>query len=189
MFAAVLDTCVLWSGFQRDFLLSLAAEGLYRPLWNSDLLEELEWCEIDKRTQRGQTLEEAEQLASKLISNMGYFDDSLIAGWEPLVGTFGLPDPDDEHVLATAVLGSAGVIVTDNVKDFPKTLLPVGIEIIRPPQFAANTVAVSPALGLAAVGAMATRRSDTVERILARLESGYGMTEAVELIRAESAGD
>ncbi|WP_434063588.1 PIN domain-containing protein [Paramicrobacterium chengjingii] len=80
--------------------------------------------EAKKLVARGTPEYEAESAAQRLIDHMSRaFDDSLVTGWEPPEGAFGLPDPDDEHVVATAVMGSAEVIVTENLRHFPATTL------------------------------------------------------------------
>lgn len=193
MFTALLDTCVLWPSLQRDFLLSLAAEGMYRPVWSAAILRELEYCEKAKLIRRGENLSAATARGRFLIERMrDAFDDAEIEGWEGLEGTYGLPDPDDEHVVAAAVVAGAGAIVTSNVGDFPHDKLPRGIDVIRPAQFAANTVALDPSRSLAAVNAIVARSGSqgpprTVGKVLDTLETRYKMSLAVALIRQERA--
>ncbi|TDO66746.1 PIN domain-containing protein [Kribbella sp. VKM Ac-2571] len=188
MYAALLDTCVLSPSRQRDFLLSLAVENLYRPLWSSAILDELHYHEIEKLTEdRGFDRVEAQRRAARLIEQMrSNFDDAEVQNWEPYEGTFGLPDPDDEHVVAAAVAGHAGAIVTVNLKDFPRSKIPHGIEILPPTEFSANTVAVSPQTALEAVVKLTQRRQNppiSVDDFLTTLRDAYGMYEAVDLIQ------
>lgn len=125
MFAALLDTSVLWPSLQRDFVLSLAIERLYRPLWSTAIFDELEFHETQKLVGRGEHADPAAVRARRLVEQMSSaFDDALVENWEPLEGTFGLPDPDDEHVVAAAMVGGAEVIVTSNLKDFPPQRIP-----------------------------------------------------------------
>ena len=189
MFAAVLDTCVLWPSLQRDFLLSLAAEGVYRPLWSDRILEELEYEEARKLEARGAGSDEARTRAAALIGQMNAaFDDSCIAGWERLDSTYGLPDRNDEHVLAVAEFAGAGAIVTLNTKHFPLDLLPSTVGIQTPSEFALNTVEVNPTAAAVAVRTLAERSGRRGRRrrpndILDALDRIYSMTEATAQIR------
>ena len=190
MFTALLDTCVLWPSLQRDVLLSLAAEGMYRPAWSSVILAELEYEESAKLTRRGVVPTDADNRAAHLIRQMRQaFDDAEITGWEGLDGTYGLPDPDDEHVVAAAVVAGAGAIVTLNTKDFPATLLPSGLETLRPAEFAANTVSLDPHRALHAIRTIASRsgaqgQARTVTELLDILLRRYGFDDAVDQLRS-----
>jgi len=188
MFAALFDTSVLWPSRQRDFLLSLAVEGMYRPLWSTVILEGLEYHQARKLVGRGVAEEAAAQRARHLIERMCLaFGDAVVLNWESLEGSFGLADPDDEHVLAAAVAGGAGAIVTHNLRDFPRAKVPAHIHVVAPAMFAADTVSVSPDVALRAVIAMAARYrapGRSVDEVLDELATRYGMDEAVDMIRA-----
>jgi len=143
---------------QPDFLSSLAVEGLYRPLRSTVILEGLEYHQARKLVGRGVAEAAAAQRARHLIDRMRLvFDDALVLNWESLEGSFGLADPDDEHVVAAAAVGCAGAIVTHNLRDFPRAKVPAHIHVVAPAVFAADTVSVSPDVALRAVTAMAAR--------------------------------
>ena len=194
MFTATLDTSVLWPSLQRDLLLSLAIEGTYRPTWSSAILDELQFHEEAKLVKRGMPVAEAARRAATLIAAMRReFADAEVDGWQPLEGTFGLPDADDEHVLAAAVIAGAGAIVTENLKDFPADRIPPGIQVLSARECAKNTVALNPRFALAAVHEIASRSGRygatlAVGEILETLRDRYGMIEAVDMMtEAESA--
>jgi len=102
----VLDTCVLAPSRLRDFLLSLAGQRAYYPLWNGAILDELEHLERRRHTDFGLSETEAGLIARRLIEQMSTsFDGSSSKAGNTLIdGTSGLRDPHDEHVVAAAVV-------------------------------------------------------------------------------------
>lgn len=49
--------------------------------------------------------------------------DCLTIWFESLLSGLKLPDPDDRHILAAAILVGSDVIVAENIKDFPTRAL------------------------------------------------------------------
>lgn len=94
----------------------------------------------------------AEQLpwTRKLLNTA--IDDCLVEGYETLVPALELPDPDDRHVLAAAIVGGADVIVTQNIREFPaETLAPFRIDVQHPDKFIRHMLDLDEAVALSAV--------------------------------------
>ncbi len=191
MFAALLDTCTLWPSLRRDVLLSFAAEGLYRPLWSTTVLEELQDAETQKLIRRGASPVDADLRAVGLIASIRRaFDDGEVpeVSYEALEGTFGLPDSHDEHVVAAAAIGGAGVIVTENLKDFPPALFPFGMAVSHPNEFLFDSVQID-ALGAArAIGRIAARSGRvgpqmTFDDVRDALQRRYGADDCVRMLQ------
>lgn len=187
MIRAVLDSCVLWPSLQRDFLLSLAVEGAFTPVWSSAILDEVERNENLKGVKRNLDDVEASTRARRLVVMMERaFPSAASAGWESLEGTFGLPDPDDEHVLAAACEARADVIVTANLRDFPVRLIPRSIAVLAPQPFVHTIGTSNPAATVRALNHIASRSGRhanaaiTVPELVDVLSSRY----AIELREA-----
>ena len=72
--------------------------------------------------------------------------------YESLIPTITLPDQNDRHVVAAAILGHADAIVTSNLKHFPAdALAPYGIEAQHPDDFIMNQLRLNDFRGLAAI--------------------------------------
>jgi len=63
-------------------------------------------------------------------------DDCLVENFDYLIDSLNLPDKNDRHVLAAAIVGHADAIVSFNLKDFPEESLKMhGVEILHPDDF------------------------------------------------------
>ena len=62
--------------------------------------------------------------------------DEPVENFVWLIDSLVLPDPDDRHVLAAAIVGHADAIVTFNLKDFPEQIVSAhGVEVLHPDDF------------------------------------------------------
>lgn len=114
---ALLDTCVLYPTVMREMLLKVAAQGLFAPLWSARILEEWARAAV-KLGPEGEA-----QARSEIALLQANWPDALVPTKEGLEARLWLPDANDVHVLASAITGSADVIITVNVKDFPRHVL------------------------------------------------------------------
>lgn len=139
-FSALLDACTLVPVSLADTFLSLAEAGLYRPLWSDRILEETQLA-----VKRIHPELSPESVEKRIAVMRDFFDDANITDWEVLESVVSLPDPDDAHVLAAAIQGRADVIVTFNVKDFPRDdLHRYGIDVQTPDEFLLNQLDLDP---------------------------------------------
>ena len=114
---ALLDACVLYPTVMREVLIGVADAGLYQPLWSARLLEE--WARAAAKRGPGD-----EAIARSEIALLRAAHPKAETTWAPsLEARLWLPDPNDVHVLAAAIAGSAEVIVTRNATDFPRNVL------------------------------------------------------------------
>jgi hypothetical protein len=130
-FTALFDACVLYPAPLRDLLMYLALTDLFRARWTNDIHEE--WIRSVLKDRPDLTRDKLERTRDLMNDHVR---DGLVTGFEALIPTLTLPDPDNRHVLAAAIRCGADVIVTFNLKDFPnERLRPFGIEAQHPDDF------------------------------------------------------
>ncbi|MCB1357138.1 MAG: PIN domain-containing protein [Maritimibacter sp.] len=103
---------MLFPPILRDLVLGLADRGLYTPLWSAGVAAE--WLHVTAR--KGETG------AAQALARMQ-------ARWPGAEGPPGdpalldLPDAADRHVLAAAIAAGADILLTQNLRDFPRRAL------------------------------------------------------------------
>ncbi len=188
MYRAVLDACTLVPSLQRDFLLQLATEEAFAPIWGTGILTELDYTLA--RLHERRSVADSETQRRHLFDQMRHaFPGSEVDAAKDRRYDYGLTDPDDGHVAHAAIISTADAIVTDDKRAGFKTakaLVRANVETLFVDEFAANTVAAHPQAGVRALVAMSLRRGNppqTPVQILDLLVERYGMHEVADILR------
>jgi predicted nucleic acid-binding protein len=173
----VYDACVLHPAPLRDLLIRVARASLVRARWTDAILNECFRSIVRRRPELAGPLERTRALMTIAVP------DSLITGYEALVDTLVLPDPDDRHVLAAAIHAGAKLIVTSNLVDFPpENLARYHLKATHPDAFIHALIDSAPDTVLAVVIRQAADLQNpprTIHDVLDMLQAvGLGMSVA-----------
>jgi predicted nucleic acid-binding protein len=178
---AILDANVLYPFLLRDLLLTLAQHYLYQPKWSDDI--EREWS--------NHLIQDRPDIEPDKIKRITYemnrsFNNAKVYGYEEIENDLQLPDPDDRHVLAAAIVAKADFIVTFNIKDFDKTeLTRHGIEAVHPDEFILKMIDRDADRVKEAIGKLINRRKNppvSVNELINRIQNN-GLTQSAKRLR------
>jgi len=137
---ALLDANVLYPAALRSLLIDLSVLGVYQAHWTDEIHDE--WIRnllVNRPDLDPLKLQRTRALMDRAL------DTARITGHEALIQELHLPDPDDRHVLAAALHAGAELIVTQNLSDFPETVLgPLGVQAVHPDRFIGEFLATQP---------------------------------------------
>lgn len=181
-FVVLYDASVLYPAALRDLLVRLAGKDLFQAKWSDTILDETVSAILrDRPDLSARQLQRTRDLMVEAVR------DCLVTGYERLIDSVDLPDPDDRHVLAAAIRAGAQVIVTANSRDFPADrLAPFGIEAQSSDDFVMYVLDLNAARVVGALHEQAAALKDpprAVEEVLDTLEA-QGLIRAVAEIRA-----
>jgi hypothetical protein len=152
-FTVVFDACVLYPAPLRDVLLELSVEGIFRARWTDQIHDE--WIRNVLANNSKVTPEKLQRTRELMNAAVR---DCLITGYEKIIESLNLPDSNDRHVLAAAIVARAGAIVTFNVKHFPQGVLEeFGLEAQHPDDFLVYQFDLAPAAVCTAIKRLRAR--------------------------------
>lgn len=180
-FIVIYDANVLYPNSLRDLLIRVAQAGLVQAKWTDQILDE-----TFRNLQKNRPdLDPVKLDRTRALMNRA-IRDVLVTGYEPLIEVLELPDAGDRHVLAAAIKAHAQVIVTENVKDFPRDKLATwNIEAQAADDFVLALIDLDQQTVYAQVQRMADAWKDppgTVEDVLSSLEH-LGLIASVAALR------
>jgi hypothetical protein len=182
-FIVIYDADVLYPNTLRDLLIRIAQlPHLVQAKWTDRILDE-----VVRALQKNRP-DISDEKASRLRELMNAaVRDCLVTNYEALIPSLELPDPNDRHVLAAAIKIGAQVIVTRNLKDFPKDKLDLwDIKAKSPDVFVRDQIGIDPNAVWACVQQIVdsrTRQPVTADDVLRELARS-GLVGSVAALQA-----
>jgi PIN domain len=138
-FSAFLDADVLFPVGLRDSLLWIARFELYSPRWSVDVLDEMR-----RNILKTHTHVSARDIDDMIGDMRVAFPEADVTGYEKLIDVMPINEKD-RHVLAAAIIAKVGVLVTNNVKDFPAVVCgEFGVEVQSADEFLLHGLTLEP---------------------------------------------
>ncbi|MCL1923899.1 MAG: PIN domain-containing protein [Propionibacteriaceae bacterium] len=137
MIAVFLDACVFVPIHLINVLLTAAEKKIFLPHWSPRVAEEA--VRAIKRIRP--------DLADGLVHNrfltmQRAFPNASMSGSSEVPNQHLFPDPDDIHVIASAMAADISTIVTANVRDFPARLIEsLGVTVVTPDELLLSLLA------------------------------------------------
>jgi predicted nucleic acid-binding protein len=114
----------------------LAAFDTFRAQWSEDIHRE--WTAALARDRPDL---DANRIARTRTLMEAHLPNAMVTGYQRRIASLVLPDPSDRYVLAAALHCKAHVIVTTNLKHFPKSVLSShGISALHPDDFVCDLI-------------------------------------------------
>ena len=178
---AIYDANVLYPAPIRDLFLRIAQSGLVFARWTEMIHDEWVRNLLENNPKMNpENIARTRRLMNEAVR------DCLVTGYEGLIDTVNLPDPDDHHVLAAAIHADARAIITYNLKDFPdEALSRYGIESLHPDEFLSSLVATVPV----SVCSVIKRQRESLRRPpymaveLLEVFEGHGLIQSVHRLK------
>lgn len=184
-YTAFIDACTLVSVWRRNLLLTLAEAEFFRVRWSNKVMEETERAIARLLEERG-LIDSAARARSSVANMKAAFPEALVEDFDLFeTMTYGLPDKNDEHVLAAAIKTQAQALVTENLADFPEYVLaPLAIEARSADDFIADTIALEEGRAVAAINRMRLRliRPEITQEDLLRSLEAHGLMETASVL-------
>jgi predicted nucleic acid-binding protein len=156
---AIFDACILYPFHLRNIVVQAAVDRLVEARWTDAIHEE--WI-------RNLAANAPAIPIGRLQVTRRLMDDALptamVTGYEKHIPEVTLPDPDDRHVVAAAIVAQASLLLTWNLRDFPeRDLKGFSVRAMTPDEFFSGLFEKAPDL---VIGSLANaRRNLTTSRV------------------------